>query len=62
MPDHHRSEWLVREEFRFFHLYFTPPTSPASPSRRATRRGRHLQLEDKTFIDDPQAVALVQGN
>ena len=24
MPDHHRSEWLVREEFRFFHLYFTP--------------------------------------
>ncbi len=39
MPDHHRSEWLVREEFRFFHLYFTRLTSPVSPRRCVTRRG-----------------------
>ena len=61
MPDHHRSEWLVREEFRFFHLYFTPAHFTRIAEQACDKEGRHLQLEDKTFIDDPQAVALVQG-
>ncbi len=61
MPDHHRSEWLVREEFRFFHLYFTPAHFTRIAEQACDKEGRHLQLEDKTFIDDPQAAALVQG-
>ncbi len=60
MPDHHRSEWLVREEFRFFHLYFTPAHLTRIAEEVCDKEGRHLQLVDKTFIDDPQAAGLVQ--
>ncbi len=61
MPDHHRSEWLVREEFRFFHLYFTPAHLTRIAEEVCDKEGRHLLLEDKTFIDDPKAATLVQG-
>ena len=61
MPDHHRSEWLVREEFRFFHLYFTPEHLCRIAEQVCDKEGRHLVLQDKTFIEDPQAAALVQA-
>ena len=61
MPDHHRSEWLVREEFRFFHLYFTPAHFTRIAEQVCDKEGRHLVLQDKTFIEDPQAAALVQA-
>ena len=44
MPDHHRSEWLVREEFRFFHLYFTPAHFTRIAEQVCDKEGRHLVL------------------
>jgi AraC family transcriptional regulator len=58
MPDHHRSEWLVREEFRFFHLYFSPAHLMRIAEEVCDREGRHLQLDDKTFIDDAVLMRL----
>lgn len=61
MPDQHQSEWLVRDEFAFFHLYFTPAHLVRIAEQACDREGRHLELEDKTFIEDPLLASLVQG-
>ena len=58
MPDHHGSEWLVREEFRFFHLYFSPGHLTRIAEEACDREGRHLALDDKTFIDDAVLMTL----
>lgn len=61
MPAQHQSEWLIRDEFRFFHLYFTPAHLQRIAEQACDKEGRHLELVDRTFIDDPLLSDLVRA-
>ena len=53
LPAEHQSAWVVNGDLRFIHLYFGVEQFALSSLRLLDREPREVQLEVRTFIDEP---------
>jgi AraC family transcriptional regulator len=53
LPDEHQSAWVVSGDLRFIHLYFSVEQFALSSLRLLDREPREVQLQERTFIDEP---------
>lgn len=54
MPAGHESNWVVNGEIRLAHLYVSEAQFALGCVRLLDREPRELQLQEATFLDDPQ--------
>lgn len=54
LPAEHRSAWVINGEIRLAHLYFSPQQFALGCVTLLDREPRTLQLQETTFLDDPQ--------
>ncbi|MGE7958537.1 helix-turn-helix domain-containing protein [Pseudomonas sp. NPDC089530] len=54
LPAEHRSAWVINGEIRLAHLYFSPEQFALGCVTLLDREPRALQLQENTFLDDPQ--------
>ncbi|WP_338806742.1 AraC family transcriptional regulator [Pseudomonas chlororaphis] len=54
LPAEHRSAWVINGEIRLAHLYFSPEQFALGCVTLLDREPRELQLQENTFLDDPQ--------
>ncbi len=57
MPAGHESNWVVNGEIRLAHLYISEAQFALGCVRLLDREPRELQLQEATFLDDPQQSA-----
>lgn len=57
LPAEHQSAWVVNGELRFIHLYVSPQPFALGAVQLLDREPRELQLQERTFIEDPQQAA-----
>ncbi|MDO6762830.1 helix-turn-helix domain-containing protein [Agarivorans sp. 1_MG-2023] len=60
MPAGHESHWQVDGELGFVHLYFSDLDLSRSVEQVWNKGASQIQLQDKTFIDDPAVNSLIQ--
>lgn len=53
LPAEHQSAWVVNGQLRFIHLYFNAEQFALSSLRLLDREPREVQLQERTFIDEP---------
>jgi AraC family transcriptional regulator len=53
LPAEHQSAWVVNGDLRFIHLYFDVAQFALSSLRLLDREPREIQLQERTFIDEP---------
>jgi AraC family transcriptional regulator len=53
LPAEHQSAWVINGELRFIHLYFDAEQFALSSLRLLDREPREVQLQERTFIDEP---------
>jgi AraC family transcriptional regulator len=53
LPAEHQSAWVVNGDLRFIHLYFDVTQFALSSLRLLDREPREIQLQERTFIDEP---------
>jgi AraC family transcriptional regulator len=54
LPAGHESAWVINGEIRLAHLYISPQRFAQSALTLLDREPRELQLNEATFLDDPQ--------
>ena len=54
LPAGHESSWVINGDIRLAHLYVSPERFAASAVALLDREPRELQLQERTFIEDPQ--------
>lgn len=54
LPAEHRSGWVINGSIRLAHLYFSPEQFALGCVTLLDREPRELQLQEHTFLDDPQ--------
>ncbi|WP_092304054.1 helix-turn-helix domain-containing protein [Pseudomonas sp. NFIX28] len=54
LPAEHRSAWVINGGIRLAHLYFSPEQFALGCVTLLDREPRELQLQETTFLDDPQ--------
>ena len=57
LPAGHESSWVINGEIRLAHLYFSTQHFAEAAVTLLDREPRELQLQERTFLDDPQQVA-----
>lgn len=57
LPAEHESAWVVNGDLRFVHLYFGVEQFALSSVRLLDREPREVQLQERTFIDEPLQTA-----
>ncbi|MDD1795313.1 helix-turn-helix domain-containing protein [Enterovibrio sp. ZSDZ42] len=60
MPKDHRSDWSFSDPFRFFHFYFEQAHLQRFAEQVFDKEGRHIELKECTFVDDPFVSQLVR--
>ncbi|SON53159.1 helix-turn-helix domain-containing protein [Vibrio tapetis] len=60
MPQDHRSDWSFSTHFRFFHFYFEQANLQNFAEQVFDKEGRHIELNEVTFVDDPFVTQLVR--
>jgi AraC family transcriptional regulator len=54
LPAEHQSAWVINGGIRLAHLYFSPEQFALGCVTLLDREPRELQLQETTFLDDPQ--------
>lgn len=54
LPAEHQSGWVINGSIRLAHLYFSPEQFAVGCVTLLDREPRELQLQEHTFLDDPQ--------
>ncbi|WP_338526160.1 helix-turn-helix transcriptional regulator [Pseudomonas batumici] len=54
LPAEHQSGWVINGSIRLAHLYFSPEQFALGCVTLLDREPRELQLQEHTFLDDPQ--------
>ncbi|KXF82413.1 helix-turn-helix domain-containing protein [Enterovibrio coralii] len=62
MPINHRSVWHYADPFSFFHFYFEQSHLQAFAEQVFDKEGRHIELKERTFTDDPFVNQLIRQN
>ncbi|MDN3680229.1 AraC family transcriptional regulator [Vibrio tapetis subsp. quintayensis] len=60
MPQEHRSDWSFSTRFQFFHFYFEQSNLQSFAEQVFDKEGRHVELKEITFVDDPFVTQLVR--
>ncbi len=60
MPQEHRSDWSFSTHFQFFHFYFEQANLASFAEQVFDKDGRHIELKEVTFVDDPFVTQLVR--
>lgn len=60
MPQDHRSNWTFSAPFHFFHLYFEQSHLQNFSEQVFDKEGRHIELTEHTFVDDPFVSQLIR--
>ena len=60
IPSDASAEWLVEDEFHFFHLYFTDSAIKRFTARVMDKEPQLVSVPDLTFHSDQQLNALIQ--
>ncbi|CZF80983.1 Bifunctional transcriptional activator/DNA repair enzyme AdaA [Grimontia celer] len=60
MPTDHRSQWSFADPFSFFHFYFEQKHLQNFAEQVFDKEGRHIELKECTFVDDPFVNQLVR--
>jgi AraC family transcriptional regulator len=58
LPDDHESNWVVRDNLRFLHVYFLPEHFTQRAVVELDREPRELTLADRTYFEHPQIAQL----
>ncbi len=61
IPCGEQSEWLIRDEFRFMHLYFTDERIKRFAARVLDKEPQCVTVPDLTFHSDQKLATLVGG-
>lgn len=60
MPKNHNSDWTFSDPFHFFHFYFEQAHLQNFTQQVFDKEGRHVELSEKTYVDDPFVHHLVR--
>lgn len=60
MPQDHRSSWAFADPFSFFHFYFEQKHLQDFAEQVFDKEGRHIELKECTFVDDPFVIQLIR--
>ena len=58
LPDHHESEWVVRDHLRLLHVYFMPEHFTRRAVVELDREPREITLADRTYFENPRLLQL----
>jgi len=60
MPQDHRSDWAFSTQFCFYHFYFEQSHLQNFAEQVFDKEGRHIELKEITFADDPFVSQLIR--
>lgn len=61
LPRHSQSEWLIRDPFRFVHLYFTDESLKRFAVKVLDIEPVSLEIPDLTYLEDAKLASMVSG-
>jgi AraC family transcriptional regulator len=61
LPDHHESEWVVRDHLRLLHIYFMPEHFTRRAVVELDREPREITLADRTYFENPRLLQLCES-